>query len=312
MSERHPSQQEQKDSQTAAEQRFMHGLLSYLHRQDDEAREARIQRVMHAVTQESDSTQTPSVLRFTTTLYQHWKSVSSLAAAAIIVFALFLFSTILPTGPSAYAVVQTSLSAASTAGAHRYNIYAALPHEENIGETAIATLDIADADHHVFILTRPRGGQLVTGCNEDGTWAIRRDGAIERYRPGMARPRWAAIGQMTIFASSIDDLIDEFGDLYDFTFGADDAIEGQPTVSYTRVTATYRDPETSPDSPARFEFWIAPDTQMIQRLEIYWDLPTPQEQQTLGRGEREGRMPRPTRPAGRRCERGPAQSQTAA
>ena len=299
-----PERDERVDTDTIAQQRFVHGLLAYSRGDDKQSQEERVQRVMDSIasTPTSDDVKSPTIAPLPLNLRRYWKPLSGLAAAAVILLALSL-TIFVPNGSTAYAIVQSSIEASRAAGDHRYEVSTPGPQADAPSGDGMlmATLDIRGTDHVLLQAITPEGFELITGRNPEGEWAIRLDGSIERYHADHVRPRWANLGESALLVETVEGLLDGLSASYELVTGDDEPLPSvsEDDRSRLRITGFFLPPAERSEGPPlggedmesrrsghrggpgrghdpqRVELWIHPETFMVERMELHWDHPMP-------------------------------------
>ncbi len=242
-----------------ASQQFIHGLLSFIHSDDESRQNRRYERLMEAIDQEES-------LAILKPRRIYWRIPSAIAAGILLMLTVIFLS--IPTEQSAYAMVQASIDASESAGDRRYEVLITHKPGNEQFQDLHAIIDIRDNNHVVIRADTPDGGQLVVGHNDEGRWAIRQDGMIERFRPDRAWPKWINLGDSTVLVESVDDLLRRLDGYYRLTQGEPEQLDDNQELLYERVTAELIKRE-GPD-PERIELWIDPATHIVQRMELRW------------------------------------------
>lgn len=280
------------DVRTEADEQFIHGLLLFLHLDSRGEQQRRINRVMQEIRRSGR-----------TTIRHHILSRASnraiLAAAACVALVATLAWLGIPTEQSAQAMVQASIEATKNAGPRRYEVRAEIPHwverrnnEDQPGDAEgpplqrIAVIDINDAQHVLIRTITPRG-RLIVGRNEQGEWAIRPDGEIERFDAQRAWPRWIEMNGESVLLESVDALLEQLKPNYDVfraeaeaeidnTLNAFDETEvdatkqrnNHPGRKFDRILA--KKIAGPPHLPQNIMLWIHPESHIVQRMELQW------------------------------------------
>jgi hypothetical protein len=265
-----------------ASQQFVHGLLVFLHEDDESKQDERIDRLMDSI----DGARTPVIATLRRPM---WRAASALAACLLIVLTLAWLG--LPSGQSAYAIVQQSIEASQLAGDRRYEVSAMHRNGDADSGEPIAVLDIRDEQHVLLRADTREGHRLVVGRNADGKWALRPDGTVERLRPERAWPNWINLGDSTVLVESVDQLLQRLDGHYRLTRGEAETLGDDPQRLLQRVTAELLERD-SPD-PQRIDFWIDAETHIVQRMELRW---SEQQRRRAGPGQQDGPPQRAARP----------------
>jgi hypothetical protein len=263
--------------QAAADEMLAHGLLTYLHNDRPEAQSRRIDQVMGAITQEiAEAAGEPRTrFRFPIRSAKGWMALA--AGIALVATATFLG---LPGEASAQAVVEQSIAAMRTAGAQgdrRYEVLFTV-HGENNADVQLkpATVDMRAAGGSTKLLllaTAPDGHQVIAGRDDKGDWCYRleRDGGgVERDHPQQAWPRWSKVGDESLFADSVDRLLEELTKGYNLSRESDASLTGR-AGTFRHIVATRKRPR-GPGGD-KVEIWIDKTTNAVERIEMKWNDP---------------------------------------
>lgn len=289
------------DARQIAGEMLAHGLLTYLNTDTKESQEHRVQRVMAALHSEADQSATagaPSrTLRFPSHLLRR-----ALAMAACLGLVAAAFMLAFPAAPSAQAMVQQSIQAMRTGGDRRYEVRVMEWGEDQIAPDPIAVVDTRAPDLLVLRSVTPNRELITVGRDAQGLWAIDRTGSVERENPRRLWPRWATVGEESLFADSIDRVLEELSKGFDIKRDQ----EGKGALAgTTKITATRKKDLRGP-GPDRFELWLNSTTKVVEKIELSWDTqpmggpggPGMRRPGDGGPGERPMRD-RPDRPEGR-------------
>ncbi|MCC6322597.1 MAG: hypothetical protein IT438_14305 [Phycisphaerales bacterium] len=255
----------------AADELLSHGLLAFVHRDHRDSQEQRIARVLDAI--ESGSA-APSVLR---TLF-NWRTGSALAACIAIIAALAVFGV--PGESSGLATVQRSIAAMRTnPGDRRFEIRTQGWDETELSTEVRGTVDTRAPGLVLLRVPAMDDHTVIVGADAQGRWAIRHDGGIERRRVEPAWPRFATIGDESLFADSVDRILAQAARYYDLMRKPDEVLEGHGERALERIRGLRRrDARLGPDV---MDIWINPDTRIAERVQFTWD-PQPQPPMDLG------------------------------
>lgn len=259
-------------SESIANDRFMHGLLSCIHLNSKADKERRIQRVLNDL----ESTDSRKHHRHKHAL----KKFVPLASAAMIMLIAFTLFVITPQ-PNAYAIVNSAIEATRSSTTLRYEIK-----NSNDEGDLIGTLDMRGNLSRVQIST-PHGHNFIMGKDNQGEWSIRRDGTIERHEPRGAAPRWLNLGESTIMIASLDEFLIQLKDDYSVEVVPDQ------TSDIIQLNALRKSTVNKP-GPDQISVLIDPNTLLVDRLELSWK-----------QGRRDQRIPRPKPRPEADSERGP-------
>ena len=248
-------------SESMANDRFMHGLLGFMHQDSKAEKEIRIERLLA----ELDQPEAPTHHRFQINL----KKLIPLASAAMIMliaFTLFVFTP----QPNAYAIVNDAIQATQSSTALRYEI-----RESDDESGFLGTLDMHGTRSRIQIQT-PHGHSFIMGTDDEGDWSIRRDGSVDRLEPRDDAPRWLNLGESTILIASLDDFLNQLKESYSVEIVADSPSKSIQ-LSASRLT-TVREP-----GPDHIAVWIDQDSQLVERLELSWNPKHPPRDQPRNR-----------------------------
>lgn len=235
-------------TESLANDRFIHGLLGFIHQDSKAEKERRIQRVLNDLGNTDSRKHHQHKLSF-----RRFVPLASAAMIMMIAFTLFVLSP----QPNAYAIVNSAIEATQSSTTLRYEI----KKFNNEGDP-IGTLDMRGNLSRVHIST-PRGHDFIMGRDDLGEWSIRRDGTIERHEPRGAAPRWLNLGESTILIASLDEFLIQLKDDY--------AVEIVPDQSndIIRLNAL-RKPSIQKPGPDQISVWIDPNSLLVDRLELSW------------------------------------------
>lgn len=255
---------DQDDTESLADDRFVHGLLGFMHEDSPRSQADRVRGVMKQLATldaeaEADTPPPRATPARRKTVW--WTRGWSVTALATIAIAAILFVG-LPGEQSAHALINSAILAGQDAPVRRYELSAA---HEGGDSTSIGEMDIS-GNHVVVRMVTPEGHTLTLGRDDAGAWTIRRNGTIERFDAERQWPRWINLGDGTMMVESVDALL---GELHpDFELELADKSAAEPRRQ--RVTARRTDDHMRP-GPDRYEIWIHMDTNLVERLELCWD-----------------------------------------
>lgn len=241
--------------QSAAAERWAHGVLEFMNRDTPLEQERRVSRVMSSLA-------TPaSKMRI---VLVRWA-----AAAALVVFTATLFALLFHSETSALATVRSAVEASRAAGTSRFAITVTPANDED--EHPIGTLDAKSG--RMFLLTHrtPQGHTIIAGRDAAGEWAIHPDGAVDRTNPRMAWPPWAFLSDSTVVVGSVDDILNELEERYDLNIApettemAPNAPAGSPRLRHIHAGS----PRPGP-LPETVDLWVDPATNLVQVMELRW------------------------------------------
>ncbi|MFN7020911.1 MAG: hypothetical protein ACK4WH_06240 [Phycisphaerales bacterium] len=248
----------------SADELFAHGLLTYLHRDHPAVRNDRIARVLAAI--DADQAERGPVLRTLTA----WRTWGALAAAVGIIAALAVFGV--PGESSGLATVQKAIAAMQTLpGDRRFEIRTQGWDESELSAEPRGTVDTRAPGLTLLRIPTTDDRTVIVGADERGRWAIRPDGRIERDRVEHAWPRFATIGDESVFADSVDRLLEQAARFYTLSRKPDEALDapGGPVCQHVRGIKIRDDRP----GPSVIDVWINPATRIAERLQFTWDPP---------------------------------------
>ncbi len=266
--------------QTQADELLAHGLLTYLHNDHPAAQNARVTRVMSAIGADSASNApeapaptTPYRFRMPIRTVRGWVAL----AASIGLVALAGFFGF-PGETSAQAVVKQSIEAMRAGvggGDRRYEVRLTVRKDGGDERTLDpAIVDMRSPNQLLLRVRSPEGDNIVAGRDEKGDWCIRlaRDGGgIEREHPQMAWPRWSKVGDESLFADSVDRLLEEMTRGYTLSRQPDAALESAPGKAFRHILATKK--RLRAPGGDTVEIWIDPATNAVERMVMKWNDP---------------------------------------
>lgn len=247
----------------AADELFAHGLLTHLQRDADAQQQRRVAEVMrHIEIEVSDRGGRGIAGR----VFRAWTAAAGIALVGVLVFLG------VPGQPTADAVVQASISALRSGGDRRFEVRML---EQNATELPTEPTFVIDTRDGGLMLMRgktPLGEPVVVGRDAAGPWALRReDGSVVRDRADAAWPRWANMGQETLFADSADRLLEEVTKSFSLRREERSTLTGHGSTLMRRISGT-RKPDLA-FGPARIDLWIDPTSNLVERMELQWDAP---------------------------------------
>lgn len=292
-SEGRPVEERPENHESVADDRFVHGLLEFLHKDTDETREGRIDAVLDRIGQARETPRHRLVMR-----------LIPFASAAVLILAVVTVVILTPQS-TAYAMVGQAIKATRLAPQLRYEITItdpALPPERQQMKGAI---DMRGELVRVQI-EMPNGSDFIMGRDSQGEWSLHPDGSVERLEPRASAPRWINVGDSTILVGGLDVLLDELRD-DDYAIEQVNDRETSPSgEEVTELVATRRRGAANP-GPDRIRVWIDNGTSLVERLELQWtrSVPPDQRRETAQPDEedpaaRDGRPHPPRRDSGPR------------
>ncbi|MBX3390397.1 MAG: hypothetical protein KF691_13185 [Phycisphaeraceae bacterium] len=272
-----------RDAQSQADELFVHGALGALHERAENAAERRMDRLAGALRR----SEMPSGRRL------NWARIRRFSGVLAVVLATLLTAWIFSSAATnqARATLMASIQAARNAGDRRYEVHILSADETEMPEQAEAVFD-SSGSNFLLRARAPNGHTAIAGKDSIGEWAIRREGGIERRDPRRAWPRWATAEGESIFAESIEQLLEALASGYELRALEPEIVDGR---SFRRIEGTKRAGASRPLAD-RIELWIDAETMIAEKMEMDWtDHPGP-------RGPA-GRRPPPSEGEGPRGEK---------
>jgi len=249
------------DPESTADDRFVHGLLEFLHKDGNTTQEARVRSVMTRIDGDTGRRGYRRLLA----------ALVPLATAAVIAIVAVTILLVTPQ-PVAYAMVDAAIIATREAPELRYEIL--LMDRSSERERLIGDLSTR-GDLLLVTIATPHGHDFVMGRDALGEWSLRRDGTVERGDPSGAAPRWIDLGDSTILVGSLDGLLGQLRD--DFTIERSDGEAGPSLVATRRA-------DVHGPGPSRVEIWVDDGTSLVDRLELHTERPAPGGRRERGEG----------------------------
>lgn len=255
---------------------FTHGLLTYLHDDTASAQSQRVSAALRLIDADGRdrSVHGPSERAagrlVLPRLQPYMKPIMAMAASLVLVGAVTLLVVPTASTASATVTVQASISAMRSGGDRRYEVRAL--HDDVTMDDAepIAVVDTRAPNLLVLRGRSPDGRPNIAGRDANGLWGIRPDGVIDRDTPRRAWPRWSNLGQQTLFADSVDALLDEMTKGYTLERRDDQTRDGR---TQRHIIGTKKDPMLP--GAQTIDIWIDPASQVVERLELHF-VPPPQ------------------------------------
>jgi hypothetical protein len=246
----------------------VHGLLESLRVDTAAANEGRVQRVLEAVGEEVSGA---SPLVFPARPVRRW----ALAAVLILAFGAALYFIAIPGSPSARAEVSIAVAALRTPADRRYEVrleaQGDTPGGGRLGAIvdSCCTGDGAPGKRLIEHFPPWQMDGVFVGRDDQGDWAQRPDGGIEREHPRQFWPPWSVDGE-SLTVDSLDTLLEQLPRRFTLERDQRAALQsgGRPL---DRVTALRMD--RAGPYPHRVELWIDPATHEVERVEFRWDAP---------------------------------------
>ena len=246
-----------------ADELLAHGLLSYLNIDTRSSQDRRVGRVMTAIDAERFR---PHKMPPAWRLVRTW---SALAAAIALACVMAYFG--MPGETSAQATVQAAIQAMQQPGDRRYEVRICPQGRDAPEEGASAVIDTRSPGLLLLQAHAPEGHTVFAGRDAEGGWAIRPDGGIERDHPEVAWPRWSRLGEESLFADSVDRLLDEMTKGYTLERLPAAKVDGRGDAEFQHVVGVKK--QSRGPGPQRIEIWIDPATRVVERLEMHWEKP---------------------------------------
>lgn len=240
--------------------RFIHGLLGFLHTDTAARQEDRINAVLDRLDKDGAGQQR-RLHRFFSRLAPV-AIAATLTIATVTVFFVSMQST-------AYAMVGDAIRATRLAKQLRYEIRLTDPARNEGQGQIIGKIDMRDDLTRVEI-EMPRGRSFISGRDARSAWTVGEDGEVERLDPQASAPRWLNVGESIILVDGIDALLEE---LRDDEFSIERASVGGGSVQtqgLTELVATRLEGSHAPGAD-RVHVWIDDATLLVDRLELHWD-----------------------------------------
>ena len=257
---------------THADELFTHGLLEHLHHDSPAARETRINSLLSRL--DATESATPSH-RFR---IPHFNRIgrftrAALAAAAVVAITTSFIYFGASTERSANATVQESISAMRSSGDRRYEVRTKFFDSADLSTEAQFVIDTRAPDL-MFMQSKGSGKREIrVGRDESGIWGIRPDGTIDRNVPENVWPRWATLNDESLFADSVDQLLESMSQSYTMTRGEGSKLQNHGDTKFNHIIGT-RIGAARP-GPSRVDFWIDPASKVVERMEMRFDAPPP-------------------------------------
>lgn len=270
-----------------ADELLSHGLLGFLSLDKPDSQERRIGRVLRAIDDET----APVAYRLFT-----WRTWGALAATVAIVASLAYFGV--PGETSGVATIQSSITAMQqVAGDRRFEIRTQGWSESQVSSDVRGTVDTRSPNLMLLKIPAPDNRTVTVGADSQGRWVIQPNGRIERDHPELAWPRFATIGNESLFADSVDKILDQMARFYTVTRLTSETLPGHGDISLEHMRGTKK-PELRKPGPAVIDVWINPQSRIAERLQLTFDPPPAEDDPPMrGPGRPEGR-PNGPRPEG--------------
>lgn len=244
----------------AADELFVHGLLSYLSQDTTEARETRITRAINAI----KADQPPiTVFRIRPAALRRYGALA--AMLALVATAVYLG---LPVESSAHALVRSSVAASRAPGDRRYEIREIRGLQTKLPADPTMVVDTRTGGLTLIKGTAPDGHKIVAGRDSTGPWALKMDGSLTRDDTQRAWPRWTTVGEESLFIDSVDRLLEAVEKSYALVRKDPEALEGRGTKFLDHIRAIKKAGQGP--GPSTIDLWIDPDSKLVERLEMRW------------------------------------------
>lgn len=243
-----------------ADELFVHGLLGSLNEGD--AKERRLAALARAL--DGGETAAHAVGRLRRNSGRRLRRLAGLATVTM--FAIAGVLLVMPAGQSAaYATVKATIAAAQSPEDRRYEVRVVHAGETDFPKDANAILDSRAGGQFLLRFWADREHLVVVGKDQSGTWAIRREGGVDREHAREAWPRWSTVHGESLFADSIGDLLQVLTKDYELTTSEGELVDG---MKLTKVVGERKaDVHRQPDV---IELWIDPKTNVLERMEMRW------------------------------------------
>ncbi|MFG0243071.1 MAG: hypothetical protein ACF8R9_09820 [Phycisphaerales bacterium JB054] len=256
------------DPDKTADDRFVHGLLQFMHQDTTERCDARVERAMQQI---RTAPRDAAAQRHRRRLLPRIVQLATAAMLALLTITLLIVSP----PPRAYAMVDAAIEATLAAPGLRYEILAVDQGPgTRAGEPALTATEVGPAEQMGILdmrgqfmrarITTPSGDEFVMGRDAAGEWSLRRDGSVVREDARRAAPRWIDLGERTVLIGSLDKLLAELRDNFAIESTSTDTTDGR-----RRITATRRAAPGTP-GPETVVVWIDPGSALVERLEMHW------------------------------------------
>ncbi len=253
------------DPAAQADELFIHGVLGSVHDQASGADARRMSRLEATIREAGRApTPTPTPRRVAGRRLRRLVGVGCVALSVVVGSWLL----IAPATSQARATLLASISAAKGAGERRYEIRTTHEKDAALPATPEGIFDGADG-LCLLRLHAPDGHTVIAGRDATGEWAIRREGGIERSNPRAAWPKWATADGESIFADSVDQLMEALTSGFDLN-SLENERSGDRTLH--KIEGVRRE-GSSPRLADRVRLWIDADTMLLDRMEMEWDRP---------------------------------------
>lgn len=279
------------DHAARADEMLAHGLLLVVHEADGAPRNARVARVMAALTPPATEVavrphEPPRVSGRRRRQWSRALGAGTLFMALAVIFVMMAT----PTSNKTFAAIEDSISAMRGSGERRYEVRAEVgrigPFFEKDGAGGNdselipgphAVIDTRAPGLMLLQLHGPDGTTMTVGRDERGEWAIAPDGEIDRDHPRRAWPGWAMQEGDSLSADSLDRWLEAFAQSYDLERLDDAAAPGGSSTICEHIVGT-----RPPAPPAviqrlrgadRIEVWINKETKAVERMELFWRPP---------------------------------------
>lgn len=260
-----------------ADELLAHGLLQYLHADGAAEQQRRIEGVITALRAERAPGEAPAASPLTHAAGRRWRlPVPALRRWTAIAAAMGLITAVsilaIPRPTSAAGTLRESITALRGPGDRRYEVRITTWEDADSGDEPHAIVDTRPPALMLIRAKRPPRfdgdeGMVVVGRDARSRWAIRPDGSVERDRPEMAWPRFAAMENQSLFAESIDQMLEQMARVYDFSKGKDE--RSAAGVMLRRVEGV-RKQHTGP-GPSEITVWIDDSSKLVERVELRWN-----------------------------------------
>lgn len=262
-----------------ADELLVHGLMQFLHADQPDSQQRRVERVMNELRAESpaDGSAQPAprvhervlVRRFRVPM-RALRSLTAVAAVMGVIAAVSLLA--IPRQTSAAGTLRDSIAALRGPGDRRFEVRITTWEDSDSGDEPHAIVDTRQPSQMLIRAKRPPKhdgdeGMMVVGRDARSRWAIRPDGSIERDRPEQAWPRFAAMENQSLFAESVDQMLEQMSWIYTFSKGEDE--RSSSGVMLRRVEGV-RKQHTGP-GPSEITVWIDDATKIVERVELRWN-----------------------------------------
>jgi hypothetical protein len=261
---------------------FVHGLLTFRHHDTRETQEARIRRVLNAITDRvlvSADAHAPAARTAPLPRGRRLRAPARRNSIPVALVALFLAGAAAllaqPMQSTAQATVQSALDAARSPGDRRYDVRIITQNDAKPPDNPTAIVDTREPNLLLIRTFTPDGKTFVAGRDAAGEWVIAPDGVIDRENARARWPRWAMVDETPVFAESVESLLEMLSRQFVVRrdrpmplpersrAAANDATEPRPTFEHLIGERRGIRP-----GPKQVLLWLAPESKQVERIEL--------------------------------------------